>query len=122
MFYPKAECCPFNSDNAASDNNALSSETNKCKNNIENDNIVSTKCEMMRKIQEVDFAIIDLNLFLDTHPDCAEALELFTKLTATSKSLKNDYQAKYGPLYVTKSSNNVPFDWVEKCSKWPWER
>ena len=122
MFYPKAECCPFNSDNAAFDNNALSSETNKCKNNIENDNIVSTKCEMMRKIQEVDFAIIDLNLFLDTHPDCAEALELFTKLTATSKSLKNDYQAKYGPLYVTKSSNNVPFDWVEKCSKWPWER
>ena len=122
MFYPKAECCPFNCDNAASDNSAMSPEVDYCKNNIENGNNVSTKCEMMRKIQEVDFAIIDLNLFLDTHPDCDEALELFTKLAATSKSLKNDYQAKYGPLYAPYSSKNTPFEWVEKCGKWPWER
>ena len=77
---------------------------------------------MMRKIQEIDFAIIDLNLFLDTHPQCQEAIELFKELAATSKSLKSDYQAKYAPLYVHNSTNSNSFDWVDKCEKWPWEK
>ena len=124
MFYPKADCCPYNnniqSDKASADLN-LPDEKNSelC---LENSCNVSEKCEMMRKIQEIDFAIIDLNLFLDTHPQCKEAITLFKELSATSKSLKNDYQARYGPLYVYNSSNPDYFEWVEKCGKWPWEK
>ncbi len=119
MFYPKAGCCPFNSDDITAV--PKEKEATLCVTNLENENKMCTQEEMMRKIQEVDFAIIDLNLFLDTHPKCQEALDLFTELCATSKSLKNDYQSKYGPIYVTKSSPTVPFDWVDPCKKWPWE-
>ena len=77
---------------------------------------------MMQKIQEIDFAIIDLNLFLDTHPNCKDALELFTKLAATSRSLKSDYQRKYGPLYAANSENSTPFAWVHDDYKWPWQK
>ena len=30
---------------------------------------------LLMDIQKVDFMLVDLNLFLDTHPDCAEALQ-----------------------------------------------
>ncbi len=124
MFYPKADCCPYNnnmrSDKIVSDLSASEEENNElCQ---ENCGDVSNKCEMMRKIQELDFAIIDLNLFLDTHPECKEAIALFKELSATSKSLKNDYQARYGPLFVHNSSNPEYFEWVDKCEKWPWEK
>ena len=124
MFYPKADCCPFNSDERDAKNMPHSHlpEDAKAEILLENEMNVSARCEMMRKIQEVDFAIIDLNLFLDTHPECKEALDLFTQLASTSKSLKTDHQRKYGPLYVQNSSNSVPFEWVEKCEKWPWEK
>ena len=124
MFYPKSELCPFSSDEPVKEmcNVSLAkydSESNKY-NDLSSHNH-SDQNEMLRRIQEVDFAIIDLNLFLDTHPHCTEALNLFTELTATSKSLKHDYQTKYGPLYATKTSDKTPFEWVDKCYKWPWE-
>lgn len=130
MFYPKANCCPFNTDE---EKVPLASQQSTVR--AENETIAETeyqrnssvpsgdsKCDMMRKIQETDFAITDLNLFLDTHPNCKEALELFTKLSATSKSLKSDYQRKYGPLYATQSPNAVPFAWVDDDYNWPWQK
>ena len=123
MFYPKSDLCPFNCDSSEKhEEDKLSLNKESQLNKYDNgDNNLTNQCEMLKQIQEVDFAIIDLNLFLDTHPNCAEALELFTKLSATSKSLKIDYQSKYGPLYVAKSSAQTPFEWVEPCYKWPWE-
>ena len=81
----------------------------------------NTEASMMKKIQETEFSLVDLNLFLDTHPDCKEALELFTQLSATLKSLKADYVSKYGPLYATDSVNATPFQWVDPGRKWPWQ-
>ena len=124
MFYPKSEFCPFNPDEPKREiyNSSIAESENEINRFDEmTNNNSSSQCEMLRRIQEIDFAIIDLNLFLDTHPNCNEALELFTKLSATSKSLKHDYQSKYGPLYVTKSADKTPFEWVDKCYKWPWE-
>ena len=73
-------------------------------------------------IQENEFSAIDLNLFLDTHPDSKEALELYTRLCATLKSLKADYVSKYGPLCAKDSANATPFQWVETGRKWPWQK
>jgi len=126
MFYPKTDFCPFNSDEPywPSDENCVECPVdmnNQKKNNMENAPMHDTQCEMMKKIQETEFAMIDLNLFLDTHPDCSEALKLYSKLGATLKSLKSDYQARFGPLYACESSSQTPFQWVEDGRKWPWE-
>ena len=122
MFYPKADFCPFNCDNPKEQSDNLT-QTDTETNALYNDKseINSLQCEMIRQIQEIDFAIIDLNLFLDTHPHCTEALELFSELAHTSNNLKNEYQSKFGPLYASKCLNNTPFEWVDKCRKWPWE-
>ena len=123
MLYPKANCCPLNTDEK------MPPSQNSVNVRAENDNSSNipeyesgSKHEMMNKIREIDFAIIDLNLFLDTHPNCKDALELFTKLAATSKSMKSDYQRKYGPLYASNCHNAVPFEWVSDDYKWPWQK
>ena len=126
MFFPKTEFCPFNADeptDAFCGNSIKHSDPEKdlSRNNMENMPDYDNKCEMMKKIQETSFAVVDLNLFLDTHPDCEQALELYKKLVAMLESLKADYQSKYGPLYATKSRERTPFTWVSDDNKWPWE-
>lgn len=81
-----------------------------------------SKKELLKKISEVGFAIYDLNLFLDTHPHCEEALKLFKSLAFTLESLKTSYQAKYGPLEAMYSSDKTPFEWVSENQKWPWQK
>jgi len=77
--------------------------------------------QMYTKISELEFAITDLNLYLDTHPNNKEALELFTKLSATLHSLKSDYGKMCAPICATDVKNEVPFRWVSSEYKWPWE-
>lgn len=125
MFYPPAECCPFNSDepiHSPSDNSGNTPTNNITDlSKMECEKSKNIQCEMLKKIRELEFAVTDLNLFLDTHPDCNEALELFTELSASLKSLKSDYQANYAPLYARESSDSLPFAWVNSEYKWPWE-
>jgi len=79
------------------------------------------KNELMQYISELEFAVTDLNLYLDTHPDNAQALEMFTKLAATLKSLKADYARRYAPICATDVKNEIPFEWVSSEHKWPWQ-
>ncbi len=133
MIYPKTDFCPFNEDtpqyNVSPERNANNypeRDSTNCpgenmRSGMENKPTNSTQSEMMKQIMHTEFALVDLNLFLDTHPDCREALELFTKLAASLKSLKADYETKFGPLYAWSSRNETPFQWVEQGRKWPWE-
>lgn len=86
----------------------------------------NTPCDdrktLMKKINELAFAIIDLNQFLDTHPDCQDALDLFKKCAFTLKALRKEYVMKFGPLKSTDSRDVVPFDWVDPTTPWPWEK
>ena len=78
--------------------------------------------DLKRRLSELQFAAIDLNLFLDTHPCDEEALKMFKKVTKTMESLKYDYIKKYGPLMAGDSSDEAPFQWASEKYKWPWER
>ena len=82
----------------------------------------ATQKELLNRIRETAFAITDLNLFLDTHPSCKQALELFTSLAFTLESLKREYTSKYGPLKAMDSANDTPFEWVSDKYLWPWQR
>ena len=76
--------------------------------------------ELKRKIQELSFSLVELNLYLDTHPGCQKALELYNRYSAQLKSLREEYNMKYGPLmnFGTCPSPDS-FSWVN--SPWPWE-
>ena len=76
--------------------------------------------ELKRKIQELSFTLVELNLYLDTHPNCTQALELYNRYSLELKNLREEYNAKYGPLMnfgICPAGNS--FSWVN--SPWPWE-
>lgn len=118
-FWPN--CSPTNENGSDSDNMNCPLCSDNSENDMEPTPIPETQNELLTKIQEVGFALTDLNLYLDTHPECTQGLELFKKLAATLKSLKSDYTAKYGPLYARDSDNPAFFQWVKDGYKWPWE-
>ena len=76
------------------------------------------KERLLYQVMAYSFAINDLNLYLDLHPDNKEILELFKKYVKEEKELCNEYVKKYGPLEVSEVMGQK-FDWIN--SPWPWE-
>ena len=76
------------------------------------------KEEKLYKIMSLGFAITDLNLYLDLHPDNKEKLQKFKSLVKQKESLEEEYIKEYGPLKLEQVNGNT-FNWV---SDFPWER
>ena len=89
--------------------------TDNCNNCEKNEKI---RREMMMKIRELDFAIIELALYLDTHPDDQKALCLHREYCKEVKPVKDQYQKVFGPLTIHYPCNK--WRWLEE--PWPWER
>lgn len=74
--------------------------------------------EMADKIKAYKFAITDISLFLDTHPEDEKALCLHRNYCKKLKDLMDDYQKMYGPLTIEYPCKK--WRWLEE--PWPWER
>ena len=76
-----------------------------------------TKKEMLKKIKCLKFAVVELALYLDTHPDDKKALCLHNKYSKELKEICDKYQKVYGPLTIEYPCNK--WRWLEE--PWPWE-
>lgn len=74
---------------------------------------------MLAQWQQYNFALVDLNLYLDTHPNDQEALNLFNKYQNIKKQIADKYEKKYGPLTISGEISNSSWNWVD--NPWPWE-
>ncbi|MDP4145182.1 MAG: spore coat protein CotJB [Bacillota bacterium] len=85
----------------------------------ENRNPVSRE-ELVKKMQELTFAAVDLNLYLDNHPDNREALGIYNKIYKELTDVKKIYEMKYGALSnFGCSPSQCPWTWIDE--PWPWE-
>lgn len=76
--------------------------------------------ELLEKIQMVDFALVELNLFLDTHPDDLKSVEQYNRLAQERIPLVRKFQELYGPLMnFGHSYSRFPFEWPN--TPWPWQ-
>ena len=75
------------------------------------------KEELLQNIRCYEFAINELALYLDTHPEDKKALCLHKKYCNELKVLRDMYQKVYGPLTITYPCNK--WRWLEE--PWPWE-
>ena len=73
----------------------------------------------LAELMALDFAIDELGLYLDTHPDDSEALELFHSYIKLSCQGREKYEAMYGPLDQRYISANGKYTWIN--NPWPWE-
>lgn len=74
---------------------------------------------LMRKIQEVDFAIYDTVLFLDAYPCSEEALAHYHSLLNTRNMLVAEYERAVGPLTMNGNESTTTWSWTK--TPWPWE-
>jgi spore coat protein JB len=73
----------------------------------------------LAELMALEFAIGDLGLYLDTHPNDAEVLELYTKYVALEKEGRKRYVATYGPITQTDVAGAKEYTWLRE--PWPWE-
>ena len=76
--------------------------------------------KLLEQIMAYDFCLVDLGLFLDTHPSDANALKDYRMCFEESEKLRKEYEEKYGPLSLRHSPN--PHCWQSIDSPWPWEK
>ena len=79
---------------------------------------METKAEMLQKIRCLDFAIVELAEYLDTHNDDKKAIKLHKEYVTKLHDLKEKYQKMFGPLSIYFPCNK--WRWIEE--PWPWER
>ena len=78
-----------------------------------------TECELKSRIDEVQFVCVELNLYLDTHPDDVKAMNDYISYSTELMNLMQMYETQYGPLMNFGHSDTDTGSWV--FSKWPWE-
>lgn len=76
--------------------------------------------QLMEQLQAVDFVLVELTLYLDTHPDDVEAINQFNHYAKERKQLKKVFESQFGPLLQYGNSySNYPWNWND--SPWPWQ-
>lgn len=72
----------------------------------------------MTELQALAFAIQELALYLDTHREDEEALELYRAYQKMYHRCMEEYAKEHGPL-DHKSLTDGPYRWLD--DPWPWE-
>lgn len=81
---------------------------------------MTEKQRLMRKVQAASFALVEANLYLDSHPTCKDGLAYFEKHKKAYDAAVKDYEKNYGPLTPHASDDPKKWEWVTK--PFPWER
>ena len=74
---------------------------------------------LLHQLQALGFAVQELGLYLDTHADDAEAVELFRQYTELYEAGMAQYQQSCGPLFQKQAAQNGAYTW--NSTPWPWD-
>ena len=72
----------------------------------------------LSELQALEFVLVELGLYLDTHKDDAEAMELYRQYAALEKSARERYEAQYGPVTQPATAQAKTWTWIK--DPWPW--
>jgi len=75
---------------------------------------------LLSKIKKYDFTLKELNLYLDTHPNCRRGLAMFQKYRKLRENAVDEYTRRFGPLTPEQVNNSERWTWTD--DPWPWER
>lgn len=99
----RVQCSPF-STNHSTERNAVRDLTEK---EI-----------LLKKISTYEFAALDLQIYLDTHPHDTAMIQKMNGFKEKLKPLVEEYEEKFGPLKKSMTSTNM-WSWIK--GPWPWE-
>ena len=73
----------------------------------------------LAELQALEFVLVELALYLDTHQGDAEAFELYRQYACLEKEGREKYEAAFGPLYRSSTAMAKSWGaWIQ--DPWPW--
>lgn len=86
----------------------------------QNINSFSERENLLNQWQQYNFALVDLDLYLDAHPNDRNAVKLYQDYLRNAKQILNKYESMYGPLTLDSSDmKQTNWEWIR--APWPWE-
>jgi len=80
--------------------------------------MIDAREKLLKEVMALEFMLIDLNLYLNTHPYDSKALMVFVNTAQRARMARANYERMFGPLTAS-ASNSFPWPWIER--PWPWE-
>ncbi|RIV28665.1 spore coat protein CotJB [Alicyclobacillaceae bacterium I2511] len=75
---------------------------------------------LLEELQTVDFVLLELSLYLDTHPDDPQAIAQVQQFYLRRQGLVQQFETQFGPLQEYAHSPTVMgWPWAEM--PWPWQ-
>ena len=74
---------------------------------------------LLEQIRALGFVKVELELYLDTHPNCRTALDYYRKTVDELERLTEEYHNQYGPLVASGNLSTENWNWVN--GPWPWQ-
>ena len=78
------------------------------------------KEQYLLDLNQVQFAMHDINLYLDNYPNDSMMLKEFNKNRELYLQLLEEYENRFGPINVSSNSLNAS-PWMWNKEPWPWE-
>lgn len=75
-----------------------------------------TRGIILQRLDAVQFAMWELHLYMDTHPDDLAALSLYKKYEEMNEKLVCEYEEQFGSLY---GNSDPGASWLK--NPWPWD-
>lgn len=75
--------------------------------------------QKLNQLMEIDFVLVELLLYLDTHPNDSRAMREFCSVSKKHQRLMREYQDKCAMITVANCKDELPWRWIEE--PWPWE-
>ena len=73
----------------------------------------------LAELQALEFVLVELGLYLDTHQGDAEAFALYKQYAALEQEARTKYESEHGPLFQSAAANGK--DWSGWLGDpWPW--
>lgn len=77
------------------------------------------RMQLQKMIQTYSFVLYETVLYLDTHPDCRQALRHYEKYRDKLTEAMRMYEENYGPITIMGNHSCDSWDWVKE--PFPWE-
>ncbi len=75
---------------------------------------------LAEQIRALCFVKTELELYLDTHPNCRTAIDYYHRTVDELKRLTEEYENTVGPLTAMGNVSTDQWRWVE--GPWPWQQ
>ena len=79
------------------------------------------RSRLLHDIGVIDFVVVEMTEYLDTHPTDKEAMEYLNHYVRMKKQAMREYAMKYGPLRISDADGCNQNEWKLATQDWPWK-